>query len=95
MNAQIERDISVLEMICRAGERMRAELMVHRGEVEITATAVEECLSSPRTEAASAAVASAVAVALDAVQCLDKDLLVNIKKLHAPSAGMTDTFNVI
>jgi hypothetical protein len=65
MNAQINRDISVLETTCRAVERMLAELTVHRGEVEITVGAVEECLRTARTEAASATVASAVAVAQD------------------------------
>jgi hypothetical protein len=81
-------------MTHREVDGMLAEFTVHRGEVERTA-AGEKRSRTAEIESATAAAANAVAAVQDAVQRLDKDSLVNIKKLHVPSTGMKDTFDVI
>jgi hypothetical protein len=95
MSEQLYRDISVLETTLREVDGMLAELTAQRSEVESTAAAVEKSSRTAETEASTATAANPLAVAQDAVHRLEKDSLLNIKKLHVPSTGMKDTFDVI
>jgi hypothetical protein len=65
---------------------------VYHREVE-SAAVVERPSCTAETEVGAQIIANAVAE--DPVQRIDKDSLVNIKKLHAPSAGMKCTFDAI
>jgi hypothetical protein len=86
---------------------MLADLHVKRSEVEETRHQVQKRSSIAENEAARAAETNRIAQeqlaqaqpileeAQNAVQQLDKDSLVNIKKLHQPSGGMRETFDAV
>ena len=107
MSQQLDHDIPVLKATRSEVEQMLEELTVKRGEVEKTRTEVQAKRAQAEKEAAEAAEANQVAQeqfalaqpllqeAQEAVMKLDKDSLTNIKKLHAPSAGMKETFEAV
>jgi len=107
MREQLDRDIPVLQKMEAEVETILEELHVKRAEVEVTkeevlrkseiaAVETKEAAESNRIAQEQFARAQPIlAEAQDAVQRLDKDSLVNIKKLHQPSGGMKDTFEAI
>ncbi|OHT17559.1 Dynein heavy chain family protein [Tritrichomonas foetus] len=107
MSKQLDHDIPILQKTRGDVEKMLQDLTVKRGEVEETRKEVQGKSEIAEKEAEEAAEANKIAQeqlelaqpllkeAQDAVQKLDKDSLVNIKKLHNPSAGMKDTFDAI
>ena len=107
MSKQLDHDIPILQKTREDVEKMLQDLTVKRGEVEETRKEVQGKSEIAEKEAEEAAEANKIAQeqlelaqpllreAQEAVQRLDKDSLVNIKKLHQPSAGMKETFYAI
>ena len=107
MSEQLDRDIPVLQQTRAEVEQMMKELTVKRGEVEETRREVQGKSEIAEREAAQAAETNRIAQeqlemaqpileeAQEAVQRLDKNSLVEIKKLHQPSSGMVDTFEAV
>ncbi|OHS98393.1 Dynein heavy chain family protein [Tritrichomonas foetus] len=107
MSIQLDKEIPLLEKTKNEVKTLLAELEVKKEEVEQMKVKVEEQSKSAEKEASLAQAANKIAQeqfelaqpllqeAQEAVQRLDKDSLINIKKLHAPSAGMKETFEAI
>ena len=107
MQQQLNHDIPVLEATRANVEEMMKQLTVKRSEVEVTRTEVQAKSDMAEKEAREAGEANRIAQeqfalaqpllleAQEAVLKLDKDSLTNIKKLHAPSAGMKETFEAV
>ncbi|EAY14656.1 Dynein heavy chain family protein [Trichomonas vaginalis G3] len=107
MREQLDRDIPILRKTEKEVIEMLKELSVKSAECEATQKEVKEQSDIAEKEAAQASEANRVAQeqfakvepileeAKVAVSKLDKDSLVNIKKLHNPSAGMKDTFDAV
>ena len=107
MQQQLNHDIPVLEATRAGVENMLEQLTVKRSEVEVTRTEVQAKSDMAEKEAKEASEANQIAQeqfalaqpilaeAQEAVLKLDKDSLTNIKKLHAPSAGMKETFEAV
>ncbi|OHT14597.1 Dynein heavy chain family protein [Tritrichomonas foetus] len=107
MSKQLDHDIPVLKATRTEVELMLKELTIKRSEVEVTRTEVQAKSDTAEQEAAEAGEANRIAQeqfalaqpllteAQEAVLKLDKDSLTNIKKLHAPTAGMKETFEAV
>ncbi|KAK8860630.1 hypothetical protein M9Y10_012295 [Tritrichomonas musculus] len=107
MSKQLDHDIPILQKTRNDVEKVLQDLTVKRNEVEETRKEVQGKSEIAEKEAEEAAETNRIAQeqlelakpllreAQEAVQRLDKDSLVNIKKLHQPSAGMKDTFDAI
>ncbi|EAY21612.1 Dynein heavy chain family protein [Trichomonas vaginalis G3] len=107
MSKELDQNIPVLKKTRAECEHMLEELKVKSAEVEETRKEVEGQRENAEKEAEEATKANSVAQeqfkkaqpllqeAQDAVLRLDKDSLSNIKKLHAPSSGMIDTFEAV
>ncbi|OHT13633.1 Dynein heavy chain family protein [Tritrichomonas foetus] len=107
MSHQLDTDIPKLQKTRGEVKLMLGELQVQQEEVEENKAEVKEKSIIAAKEAASAKRANSIAQkelkkaeplleeAQEAVNRLDKDSLVNIKKLHNPSAGMKDTFDAV
>ena len=107
MSEQLDRDIPVLQKTRAEVEEMLQNLTVNRAEVEQTRKEVQTKSEIAEKEAEEADEINKVAQeqlalaqpilkqAQDAVNKLDKNSLVEIKKLHQPTSGMKDTFDAI
>ncbi|OHT16390.1 Dynein heavy chain family protein [Tritrichomonas foetus] len=107
MSQELNRDIPILEKTQGEVEQFLSELNVKSKEVEETRKEVQGKSEIAEAEAKEAAQTNEVAQeqlalaqpildqAQNAVNKLDKNALVEIKKLHKPSAGMKDTFDAV
>ncbi|KAK8896419.1 hypothetical protein M9Y10_014318 [Tritrichomonas musculus] len=107
MSKQLDIDIPILQKTRSEVKLMLGELKVKQEEVEDNRAQVQEQSDIAEKEAQTAKKANSIAQkelkkaepllqeAQNAVNRLDKDSLVNIKKLHNPSAGMKDTFDAV
>ena len=107
MSKQLDIDIPVLQKTRGEVKLMLGKLHVKQDEVEENRAEVKAKSDIAAKEATAAKRANHIAQrelkkaepilqeAQNAVNKLDKDSLVNIKKLHNPSAGMKDTFDAV
>jgi hypothetical protein len=107
MSDQLDRDIPVLEKTRGEVASMLQDLHVNQSKVEETRKDIQAKSEVAEKEAGEAAEINRIAQeqlaraqpileeAQDAVKKLDKNSLVEIKKLHQPSGGMKETFEAI
>ena len=107
MSKQLNTDIPVLEKTKKEVEEFLKELKIKSEEVEETRREVQGKREIAEAEAKEAAQTNQIAQeqlalaqpileqAQNAVNKLDKNALVEIKKLHKPTAGMKDTFDAV
>jgi len=107
MSLQLDHDIPVLEKTQSDAEIMVKELHRRKKDAEETRAIVVEQSLIAENEAKESEAANQIAQeqlrlaqpllmeAQEAVNRLDKDSLVSIKKLHIPSSGMKETFEAV
>ena len=107
LSIQLDREIPLLEKTRSEVKGLLDQLKDKRKDAEKMKRKVEDQSRNAEKESIAANEANQIAQeqldlakplfleAQEAVQKLDKDSLVNIKKLHAPSAGMKGTFEAI
>ena len=107
MSKQLNTDIPILQKTRSEVEAFLGELNVKSAEVEATKKEVQGKSEIAEAEAEEASKTNQIAQeqlalaqpileqAQNAVNKLDKNALVEIKKLHKPSSGMKDTFDAV